>query len=106
MHETRTYAERADYIKKAVSKRRRKIREMAVKAKGGKCQVCGYATWQGSLEFHHLDPKKKDFSISVDGTTRSWERVRNEIEKCILLCANCHREVHAGVTQLPVETLG
>ena len=104
MTRKRSYADRADYLKKAVAKRRTKVRKLAIDLKGGRCRICGYDSWIGALEFHHPDPSKKDFSISADGTTRSWERVRQEVDKCILLCANCHREVHAGVTQLPVET--
>jgi len=98
--DTRSYADRADYLKKAVAKRRKLVREKAVAHKGGKCQLCGYDRCHAALEFHHLDPTKKDFSISADGTTRSWKRVQTEIEKCVLICANCHREIHAGVSQL------
>lgn len=100
----RTYAQRAETIKRAVQKRRKKIRDLAVAAKGGRCQVCGYARCLYALEFHHQDPKVKDFSISADGFTRSWTRVEKEIEKCVLVCANCHREIHAGITQLPTVT--
>lgn len=99
----RTYADRAEYIKKAVNKRRRKIRLLAIDSKGGKCQICGYDKCNGALEFHHTDPDKKDFSVSVDGSTRSWDRIKREIEKCVLVCANCHREIHAGITQLSTE---
>lgn len=106
MPKTRSYADRADYLKKAVAKRRTKIRQLAVDLKGGQCQVCGYRKYIGALEFHHPDPSKKDFSISADGLTRSWDRVKAEVEKCVLICANCHREIHAGVTQLPMETSG
>jgi len=105
MPDKRTYADRREYIKQAVAKRRRKIRTMACEYKGGKCAICGYKRSIEALEFHHLDPKKKDFGVSEDGLTRAWERVKKEIEKCILICANCHRELHAGVTQLPKETL-
>ncbi len=100
----RTYAERADYLKKAVVKRRKKVREMAIAYKGGVCSICGYDRCMGALEFHHPDPSQKDFSISMDGLTRSWDRVKKEIEKCVLICANCHREIHAGMTQLPTVT--
>lgn len=83
---------------------------MAVSHKGGCCQICGYKRCIEALEFHHLDPKQKDFGISHKGYTRSWEKVKEEVEKCILLCANCHREAHAGMLQLPqvtvVENLG
>jgi len=106
MTEKRKYADRAAYIIRAVAKRRRKIREMAVKYKGGKCQLCGYKKCLQALEFHHINETGKDFGISDKGYTRSWERVKREIDKCILICANCHRELHVGITQLPKETLG
>jgi len=44
---------------------------------------------------------RKDFGISAKGYTRSWQKVKSELEKCILICANCHRELHEGITQLP-----
>jgi len=78
---------------------------MAREYKGGKCMICGYTKYPGSLDFHHLDPKQKEFGISVRGLTRSWEKIRKEIDKCILVCANCHREIHAGITQLPSVSL-
>lgn len=65
--------------------------------------LCGYDKCREALDFHHLDPTQKIFGLSVKGLTRSWEKIRNEIDKCILLCANCHREIHAGIAQLPVE---
>jgi hypothetical protein len=94
MKEKRTYADRAEYMKRAVSKRRKKIRDMAVEYKGGKCILCGYNKCCEALEFHHLDLGMKEFSISQDGLTRSWGRVKKETDKCILVCANCHRELH------------
>lgn len=106
MPDKRKYADRAEYLKQAVIKRRKQLRARACEYKGGKCQLCGYNRSMEALEFHHLDPQKKDFGISSSGITRSWEKVGKEIDKCILVCANCHRELHAGVTQLPEETLG
>lgn len=100
----RSYADRADYLKKAVAKRRQRVREMAVEYKGGKCQMCGYARCMGALEFHHSDPSKKDFGISMNGLTRAWTKVKAEVDKCVLVCANCHREIHAGITQLSTVT--
>ncbi|MBI5414462.1 hypothetical protein HZA38_03015 [Candidatus Peregrinibacteria bacterium] len=100
MKDKRKYADRAEYLKAAVKKRRKTIREKAILYKGGKCQLCGYKKCIEALEFHHfLD--KKNFGISQKGYTRSWERVKKELELCMLLCANCHREVENGVTQLP-----
>ena len=75
---------------------------MAINLKGSKCQLCGYDRCPEALEFHHLDEAEKDFGISDKGYTRSWSRMKKEIEKCLLLCANCHREVHSGL-QLPRE---
>ena len=99
--EKRTYADRAVYMREAVKKRRRKLREMAREYKGGKCMICGYKKCQRALSFHHIDPSKKKFDLSSRGLTRSWERIQKEIDKCVLLCANCHMEVHEGITQLP-----
>ncbi|HVG21805.1 MAG TPA: HNH endonuclease signature motif containing protein [Blastocatellia bacterium] len=78
---------------------------MAVSYKGGCRQICSYDRCFEALEFHHLDPTQKDFGISKKGYTRSWEKVKNEIDKCLLLCANCHREFHAGKLQLPQVTV-
>ena len=68
----------------------------AVAALGGACRGCGLAAPVDALEFHHLDAHAKDFAISVDGVPRSWARIEAELAKCVLLCANCHRETHAG----------
>lgn len=97
---TRTYRDRAASIIKAVKVRRKKLKNMSVAYKGGKCIVCGYARLSGALELHHLDPSKKDFGLSVRGLTRSWEKIKGELDKCVLLCANCHREIHGGLIDL------
>lgn len=69
---------------------------MAVELKGGRCEQCGYNRCIEALEFHHIDSQEKDFNISQRGYTRSWDRVVKELGKCIMLCANCHRELHAS----------
>ncbi|MCA9354299.1 MAG: hypothetical protein KC877_02140 [Candidatus Kaiserbacteria bacterium] len=98
--DTRTYADRAEYLKRAVAERRRLLRQRAVEYGGGKCQICGYKKCINALSFHHKDPSQKDFGLSARGTTRSWEKMKTEIDKCILVCANCHAEIHAGITKL------
>jgi len=103
MADKRRYHDRKEYLINAVRRRRKKIREMAVAYKGGKCQICGYDRCREALEFHHLANNAKDFGISQKGYTRSWRIVRTELDRCIMLCANCHREVHAGLLQLPRE---
>jgi 5-methylcytosine-specific restriction endonuclease McrA len=105
MPDKRKYADRRESLIKAVSKRRRKVKTMSIEYKGGKCLLCGYNRFQGALELHHIDSEKKEFGIGDKGYTRSWEKVRAELDKCVLLCANCHREVGAGIQQLPKEIL-
>jgi predicted HNH restriction endonuclease len=87
----------------AVRKRRKKIRQLAIEYKGGKCQKCGYDKCLEAMEFHHLDSSVKDFGISHKGYTRGWQRVKQELDKCMMLCANCHREIHSEL-QLSRET--
>lgn len=83
-----------------VQKRRDKVKQMALEYKGGKCQICSYNKCAAALTFHHLDPSQKDFGISDKGYTRAWEKVKAELDKCILLCQNCHAEVHAGISTI------
>lgn len=69
-----------------------------VKYKGGQCYLCGYHKCIGALEFHHLDPTQKDFGISKRGGRGAFtDKVKVELDKCILVCANCHREIHDGM---------
>lgn len=75
-------------------RQRRKSRIIYVM--GGQCQLCGYHKCQDALELHHINPDEKDFSISSNWQ-KSWETTSREIQKCALLCANCHREVHGGL---------
>ncbi len=103
--ETRTYADRREVLLKAVVKRRKKLKLLAIEYKGGRCQVCGYDRFSGALELHHINKKEKSFGIGDKGYTRAWEKIKVELDKCILLCANCHREVGGGITQLPDESL-
>lgn len=70
---------------------------MAVARKGGKCKFCGYNRCIDALDFHHLE--EKGFGLSKDGVTRAWSKVEKELDKCVLVCANCHREIHAGLLQ-------
>jgi hypothetical protein len=64
---------------------------------GGKCKLCGYDKCHNALEFHHLDPTIKEESPSSLRQVTDELRWKSELEKCILLCSNCHREVHAGL---------
>lgn len=79
-----------------VTEWRRRIKTRAVEYLGGCCKYCGYNKYFGSLEFHHPN-NDKDFGLSQSGITRSWDRVRKELDKCELVCRNCHAEIHADV---------
>jgi len=68
---------------------------MAVQYKGSRCEICGYDQCIDALEFHHKNPTHKDFGISNKGYTRSRKKVQEELDKCVMICANCHRELHA-----------
>lgn len=69
---------------------------------GGKCNCCGYDRCLNALAFHHLDPSKKDLGF---GATRAnpinWPKIVEELRKCILVCHNCHSEIHAGEREWP-----
>jgi len=84
--------------------KRRSLKEQYVDYKGGQCLICGYNKYLGSLDFHHIDPNEKEFSMA-QFKLRSFDQVKSELDKCVLLCANCHREVHAGITSLPEGVL-
>jgi len=76
-----------------------------VEAFGSKCGICGYSKCIKALEFHHLDPSKKDFSPGAGrASSKSWEKICIELRKCVMLCANCHREVHANILKIPKKT--
>lgn len=87
----------------AVMRRRRLVKDTLVAEAGGRCVLCGYDRYYGALEFHHLDPSTKEFSVAAAGVTRSLERARTEAQKCVLLCATCHAEVEGGVVSLPAR---
>jgi len=79
---------------------RRRLKQCLVAAFGGMCGTCGYGGCLEALEFHHLLPSHKDIGISQWRAIASYEKLAVEASKCVMLCANCHREVHAGVRRL------
>lgn len=87
----------------AVTKARQRRKLELVELLGGCCEICGYGRCVGALHFHHLDPKTKRYSIAQKGACRSWEDMVEEIDKCILVCANCHAEIENGVIDSPVR---
>jgi 5-methylcytosine-specific restriction endonuclease McrA len=79
-----------------VRRARRTVKLKAVEYMGGKCSYCGYSKSLRALEFHHLDPTQKDFQISK-ASNPSWENVKEELKKCVMLCSNCHAEEHEKI---------
>jgi hypothetical protein len=73
---------------------RKRIKSKILQVLGNKCSKCGYNKCEKALEAHHLDSHEKKFKIA-DASSRSWEDIEKELTKCILLCANCHREIHS-----------
>jgi hypothetical protein len=61
---------------------------------GGKCSVCGYNKCFDALQFHHVDPSKKEFALG-EKRGLSIDKLREELSKCILVCSNCHIEIHS-----------
>ncbi len=76
--------------------RQRGLKKRALDYMGGRCTNCGYNKYDGALEFHHVNPKEKDFTISKVRSL-SLDGIKDELDKCIILCSNCHRERHAGL---------
>lgn len=81
-----------------------KFKKNCVSYKGGQCEVCGYSKCIAALEFHHKDPTQKDFSMAQKKTCKFDDKIMAELDKCAILCCNCHREEHtrlkAGKTSL------
>lgn len=91
-------------------KERLELKHWAVETGGGCCRLCGYQKCMSALEFHHLEPHKKQFSISAaishirfQGIEDCKRELAAEIAKCVLLCANCHREVESGYAVIGVQ---
>lgn len=81
------------------SERDHERKEKAIQYKGGKCIKCGYNKYIGALEFHHRNPEEKDDDFTKL-RKRKWETHKAELDKCDLLCSNCHKEVHNDIEQL------
>lgn len=80
---------------KATARRKHiKYKKLIREYLGGKCSRCGYDKCLAALDFHHKDPSQKSFNVG--SVVRAFEKVKPELDKCELLCANCHRELHAS----------
>lgn len=77
------------------------IKIKSVEYKGGKCKCCGYNKCNSALEFHHRNRDEKEFSISQLTNLANWEIIKKELDKCVLVCCRCHREIEAGLIPCP-----
>ena len=85
-----------------VKKWRETTKQRMVESMGGECQCCGYNNCAKALAFHHIDPTQKDIGFGdTRANPKSWAKLIEELKKCILVCHNCHSEIHAGVRFLP-----
>lgn len=83
---------------------RRKTKERIISAFGGACCCCGYKTCPEALELHHLNPNEKEFGFgAIRANPKNWQDMVIELRKCVLICSNCHREVHANVKIIPLD---
>lgn len=80
-----------------VKERQQEFKQKCVEYKKGKCENCGYNKCSSALEFHHINPKEKKFEIKKSITRKFDDNIKKELDKCMLLCANCHREIHNSV---------
>jgi hypothetical protein len=87
-------------VGEAVTRRHRRVRVVLVSEAGGRCAVCWYHHCQLNLHFHHVDPAAKAFSMHM-GVGKSLDAFREEAKKCVLVCANCHGEIEAGLIASP-----
>lgn len=81
---------------------RLKTKDKMVQSMGGKCQCCGYNKTNKALAFHHINPNEKDLGFGdIRANPKSWAKIVEELKKCILVCHNCHSEIHDGIRDLP-----
>lgn len=80
---------------------RHQTRKMLLESAGGKCVLCGYNKSISALDFHHKEPEQKLFGIAVGlKSGYSYKRLLEETKKCVLVCSNCHHEVHDGLIKI------
>jgi hypothetical protein len=91
---------RSEYVKAW----RKRTKQRIIDAFGGGCACCNYKICQEALDLHHLNPNEKEFSFgAIRASPRNWAGLVVELRKCILVCSNCHREIHAGIRTVPLE---
>ena len=85
---------------------RRLVKNKIIRLKGGKCQVCNNTYPNSVYDLHHIDPNEKDFNLGNKTSTVKMDVCLQEAEKCILVCANCHRMIHSEDIQITIGNDG
>jgi hypothetical protein len=94
--------ERLKYIKEQGIKRKEKLKAKYYEYKKQGCSICGYNKCLKALDFHHKEGEEKTINISRTlSQNKNWEDMKGELDKCIILCSNCHRELHAKELEVP-----
>ena len=91
-------------VRSKMRETRLKVIRTLLHAHGGACRACGLTEPAAALQFHHLDPATKSFNIGAARTSKGVQALLHESRKCLLLCANCHGEVEAGILQVEQES--
>jgi len=88
----------------AVKKWRYNTKKRIIDSMGGCCQICRYSKCESALALHHIDPNEKELSFgAIRANPKNWLAITEELKKCILVCHNCHSEIHAGIRELPAQ---
>jgi len=95
------YQHKAEKVRKSQNERNRRLKAEALELFGSKCKLCGYDRYKSALQFHHIDPTTKiDNPVTIIYNTGNVEKARFELDKCILVCSNCHMALHSGDIKL------
>ena len=95
-----------DYFRRRAAKSRVKLRDALKSLKVNGCAICGYNDCDEALDFHHVTPWNKKFQVCATNMCRKNEDIIEEVNKCILLCKNCHTKLHATTRKNPLERQG
>lgn len=90
------YKNKKDLYKSQIARWIR-IKEKAINYKGSVCSVCKNTFAYPAMQFHHLDPNTKDVNWTKL-RLRSWDKITLELDKCVLVCANCHSVIHSALS--------
>lgn len=91
----------------AVKRWRERVKTRLIEAMGGRCVCCNYNRCARALEFHHRNPEDKDFGVGyILAHIVSWSKIVEEVKKCVMVCGNCHAEIHDGIRSVPDDAPG